>query len=196
MEQDASPVVSEGAEAPCRVLESLDDAVVDLGRGIRDGVEEVGQEVGQMTPEHPRHLDHRRQSESHGLGVPSHEQTVGARRVDMPPEPLEQIDDPLGSRRLQTVLLNRVEALTLLGIEVCLVEEPELSGALELVIVLRLKGVVFGPSHLIDYLPEMLCDVELVVNQFGVRSLSSDGLGIGWEHVAADSTHPPVVARR
>jgi hypothetical protein len=149
-----------------------------------------------MTHEHPRHLAHRRQSELPGPGVPSHEEPAGARRVDMPPEPLEQIDDPPGYRRLQTILLDRVEAPTLLGREVRLVEEPELSGALELVVVLRLEGVVFGPSHLIDYLPEMLCDIELVVNQFGARSLSSDGLGVGWEHVGADGTHPPVVARR
>jgi len=36
--QDASPVVAEGAEAACSVLQGLDDAVEALGRNIRDSV--------------------------------------------------------------------------------------------------------------------------------------------------------------
>jgi hypothetical protein len=43
-EQDASPVVGKRAEARCRVLQCLDDDVVALGRGVGDGVEEVGQD--------------------------------------------------------------------------------------------------------------------------------------------------------
>ena len=93
-----------------------------------------------MTLEHPRHLDHRPQLASHGPRIPSLEEAIGTRRIDLPPEPAEQIGDSPGSRRLQAVLLDRVEAATLLGREVRLVEEPELTGALEPVVVLGLKG--------------------------------------------------------
>jgi hypothetical protein len=59
----------------------------------------------------------------------------------MPPEPTEQIGDPPDSRRLQAVLLDRVESTTVLGREVHFVEEPELPGGLEPVIILRLEGL-------------------------------------------------------
>ena len=142
-----------------------------------------------MTLEHPRHLDHRPQLASHGPRIPSLEEAIGTRRIDMPPEPAEQIGDSPGSRRLQAVLLNRVEAATLLGREVRLVGEPELTGALEPVVVLGLKGLVFSPSHLIDGFPEMLGDMELVVNTLGVRRLRGHCLGIRGKHVGSDGTH-------
>jgi len=61
----------------------------------------------------------------------------------MPPGPAEQIGDPPGSRRLQAVLLDRVEAPTLLGREVRLVEEPDRSGAFEPIVILGLEGLFF-----------------------------------------------------
>jgi hypothetical protein len=67
-----------------------------------------------MTLEHPRHLDHRPQSGPHCPRIPSLEEAIGTRRIDMPPEPAEQVGDPPGSCRLQAVLLDRVEAATLL----------------------------------------------------------------------------------
>ena len=94
-----------------------------------------------MTLEHPRHLDHRPQSASHGPRVPSFEEAIGTRRIDMTPEPTEPIGDSPDSGRLQTVLLDRVEPTTLLGREVRLGEEPELTSALEPVVVLGLKGI-------------------------------------------------------
>ncbi len=68
-------------------------------------------------------------------------------------------------------------------------EEPELTGALEPVVVLGLKGLVFRPSHLIDGFPEMLGDMELVVNTLGVRRLRGHCLGIRGKHVGSDGTH-------
>ena len=59
----------------------------------------------------------------------------------MTPEPTEPIGDSPDSGRLQTVLLDRVEPTTLLGREVRLGEEPELTSALEPVVVLGLKGI-------------------------------------------------------
>jgi hypothetical protein len=56
-EQDLSPVIGKGAEAASRVPQGLDDAVEAFCRGILDPVEEAGQGVGEMTLEHPRHLD-------------------------------------------------------------------------------------------------------------------------------------------
>ena len=41
-----------------------------------------------MTLEHYRHLDPRPQSASHGPRIPSLEEAIDARRLDMPPEPL------------------------------------------------------------------------------------------------------------
>ena len=67
-----------------------------------------------MTLEHPRHLVHRPQLSSHGPRTPSLEEAINTRRIDMTPEPAEQIGDSPGSRRLQTVLLKCVEAATLL----------------------------------------------------------------------------------
>jgi len=58
------------------------------------------------------------------------------------------------------------------------------------VVVLGLEGLVFSPSHLIDRFPEMLGDMELVVQQFGIRRLPSDGLGVRRKHVGGDGTRP------
>ena len=57
-----------------------------------------------MTLENPRHLDHRPQLASHGPRIPSLEEAIGTRRIDMTAEPAEQIGDSPGSGRLQTVL--------------------------------------------------------------------------------------------
>ena len=81
-----------------------------------------------MTLEHLRHPHHRTEAAPHGPRVPPSEESLGGGRVDVPPEPAEQIGDSPGSRRLQAVLLDRVEAATLLGREVRLVEEPEPDG--------------------------------------------------------------------
>ncbi len=67
-----------------------------------------------MTLENPRHLVHRPLLSSHGPRVPSLEEAIHTLRIDMTPEPAEKIGDSRGSRRLQTVLLKRVEAATLL----------------------------------------------------------------------------------
>ena len=142
-----------------------------------------------MTLEHPRHLDHRPQLASHGPRIPSLEEAIGTRRIDLPPEPAEQIGDSPGSRRLQAVLLDGGEATSLLGRKVRFVEEPELTGALEPVVVLGLNGLVFRPSHLIDGFPEMLGDVELIVHQLGVRRLCGHCLRIRGKHVGSDGTH-------
>jgi len=111
----------------------------------------------------------------------------------MPPEPAEQIGDSPGSRRLQAVLLDRVEAATLLGREVRLVEEPELTGALEPVVILGLKGLVFRPSHLIDGFPEIFGDMELVVHQFGVCVATACAYA---GSMSAATAHTSAAARR
>ena len=51
------PVIGKGAEAASRAPQGLDDAVEAFCRGILDPVEEAGQGFGEMTLEHPRHLD-------------------------------------------------------------------------------------------------------------------------------------------
>ena len=42
-----------------------------------------------MTLEDPHHFDHGPQPAPYGSGTPPLEEAVGARRIDMPPEPVE-----------------------------------------------------------------------------------------------------------
>ena len=76
-----SSVVGEEAEAACRVLHGRDNTVEAFSHGIRGSVKEVGQADGQTTLEHPRYLDHRPQSASHGPRIPSLEEATGSSTI-------------------------------------------------------------------------------------------------------------------
>jgi len=150
-----------------------------------------------MTLEHLRHPHHRTEAAPHGPCVPPSEESLGGGRVDVPPEPAEQVADPPGPGGLQPVLLDRVEAATLLRREVRLVEEPELPRSLEPIVVPGLQGLVLCSPHLIHRLSEVLGDVELVVDELCVRHRGGHSVGIGRKHVGGDGTHPlPLLDRQ
>ena len=142
-----------------------------------------------MTLEHLRHLDDGPQAAPHAPRIPLAEEVLGTRRIHMPPEPAELLLDRPGSGRLQAVLSYGSEPASLCGREVRFVEEPELPCPLEPVIVFGLKSLVLGSPHLIDRLPQVLGDVELVVHELRVRGLVRHRVCVGGEHVGSYGHH-------
>ena len=90
-EQDPISAVGESAEAAGGVLQGLIGDVESLARGIRDPVENVAQEAGQISLEQLRHLDHRHELAPHRPGRPLSEDVLGNGRVHVLPERVELI---------------------------------------------------------------------------------------------------------
>jgi len=139
-----------------------------------------------MSLEHLGHPDNRPKTTPHTPCIPLVEELLGARGVDVLPEPAELLFDRPRPGCLQSVVPDCLEASPLLRRQVRLVEEPELPRSFETVIVLGLEGLVLGPPDLIDRLSEMLGDVELVMHQLVVRKLLRHSIGIGRKHVGGD----------
>ena len=142
-----------------------------------------------MTLEHPRHLDHRPQSASHGRRYHRLKKRLALVEQTCRQNQRNRSVIPQALAVFRPCFLIALKRRRCLGERFALLKSQSLTGAFEPVVVLGLKGLVFGRSHLIDRLPKMLGDVELVVHQFGVRRLPSDGLGIGREHVGGDGTY-------
>ena len=120
-----------------------------------------------------------------GLWPRAAEELVGAHRVHVPPEPAELLLDRPGAGRLQATLSDGHESAALRGREIGLVEEPKLPRSLESVIVLGLESLVLGSSHLIDCFSQVLGDMELVVDELGIRGLVGHRIRVGRQHVGS-----------
>lgn len=114
----------------------------------------------------------------------------------MSPEPAELLLDCPGSGRFQPVAADGCESASLLPCEVALVEEPELAGALQRVIVFRLEIFVLRSSYLIDSFFEVFGHVELVVDQLGSGSLFCYGIRRRRKHVGCHGSNLVPLLRR
>lgn len=71
------------------------------------------------------------------------------------------------------------------GERLALLKSQKLPRSLEPVIIFGLKGLVLRSLHLIDCLPQVLGDMELVVHEFRARGLVRHSVGVGREHVGS-----------
>jgi len=168
-------------EATSLVRQGVDDAVEAAARRVGDSMTKT-EKARQMTRGHVRHLDDGPQATLYAPDILPGEVPLRAHGIRMPPEPAELLDrsTPCG---LQAVPPNDREPASLSGREIGLVEEPELARPFELIVVFGSESPVFGSSHVIGLLSQVIGDMELVLHGLRVRGLACHCVGVGIQHV-------------
>ena len=103
MDEDASAEVLKGRESAGRVVQGLNNAVGALAGNVGDALEEVAQEIWEMTLEHLRYPHSRRQAVPHAARVPLIDEFLNARGINVVPQPAELLFNRPRPNRLQSV---------------------------------------------------------------------------------------------
>jgi len=192
VEENCRAEVLQVAEAPRRVLDPLDLGVDPFRDGVCDPMLEIGEDVGQVRLEHPRHLLDGFQARADGPAIPPLEEALRRPSIDVLPEVHDGLLQRPSPGRSELAFPQGLELTPQFLRELLRVLQPQVLRLLEPLIPLRLEHPVLLPPHLVHRIVQVLHDVELVEDDllFCVRQVVHRGLDVRFPHVLRHGFDP------